>query len=235
MNADYTEAKKAIEEVLSRDEFNRGKERQIDMTWLKKILDKIAEFLSKIWEKINEWLEKLLSRMHINFGSGSGAEGAKTAAKIIMIILIVAVIVVVTILLIKVFRRGKIKKMIAAEDKELAEYSHDPDAALTLAEKYRAEGQTRLSFRYLFINLLTELNKREIIRIARYKTNRSYMKEAAASSKTNVADIRPFFDTFNRVWYGGRSIGGAELDGFFEKRTAILDRLDEKAGGKSNG
>ena len=239
MNGSYQEAEKVIEEVLSRSEFNRSKERQINLDWLKKILDKIQEFFSKILKAINEWLEKLLGRLNLNFGGGGGdATAAKTIAKIIIITLIVAAIIAIIIVFIKILRRGKIRKMISEEDRELAEYSHDPDAALALAEKSRAEGQTRLSFRYLFINLLTELNKREIIKIARYKTNRSYMKETLGSGREGTEKVKPFFDTFNRVWYGGKKIGMTELDNFFRERTTILGLIDGrtgKSGDRDNG
>ncbi|MBO4326590.1 MAG: hypothetical protein J5950_04910 [Clostridia bacterium] len=232
MSYNYSSAEETIERVLSGKEFNRGEKRQVNLEWLKEILDKISEFFNKIMRAISEWLDKLFSRLHISFGESGDAKGAKTAAKIIVVVLIIAAIIALTILVIKLLKHGKRKKLAAAEDRELAEYSQNPDAALALAEKYRAEGQTRLSFRYLFINLLTEMNKREIIKIARYKTNRSYLREAQTSSKADMALVKPFFDTFNRVWYGGKALGSGELDRFFENRTAILEKADSagKAG-----
>ena len=237
MNQDYSGAQETIERVLSGQEFNRGKGRSADLDWLKKILDKINEFLEAIQKKIAEWLEKLFSRMNINFGEGGGAATALTVAKIIMIVLIAVAVIVLTILIIKLLKRGKRRKLGKEDDRELAEYAENPDAALALAEKYRAEGQTRLSFRYLFINLLTELNKREIIKIARYKTNRSYLKEAVSARNADETIIKLFFDTLNRTWYGGKAVPEAELDRFFEQRTTFLDKIDGRSAKdvKANG
>ena len=229
MNQDYSGAEETIERVLSGQEFNRGKGRDADLDWLKKILDKINEFFEAIQKKIAEWLEKLFSRMHINFGEGGSATKAMTVARIILIVLIVIAVVALTILIIKLLKRGKRRKLGKEDDRELAEYAEDPDAALALAGKYRAEGQTRLSFRYLFINLLTELNRREIIKIARYKTNRSYLREAVSAKDADETLIKLFFDTFNRTWYGGKALPADELDRLFEQRTVILDKIDGRA------
>ena len=232
MSQDYSGAKETIERVLSGDEFNRGKERTADMDWLKKILDKIGEFLEDVQKKISEWLEKLFSRIHIDFGGGGSAATAKTVAKIIIIVLAAAAAVALTILLIQLLKRGKRRKLGKDEDRELSEYAADPDAALALAQRYRSEGQTRLSFRYLFINLLTELNRREIIKIARYKTNRSYLREAVAALNADETLIKRFFDTFNRTWYGGKSLSAEELDRFFGLRTEVLDIIDGRSADK---
>ena len=226
MNQDYSGAEETIERVLSGQEFNRGSGRTADLDWLKKILDKINEFFQEIQKKIAEWLSKIFSRMRINFGEGGSASKATAIAKIIMIVLAVIAVAALTILIIKLLKHGKRRKLGKEDDRELSEYAADPDSALALAEKYRTEGQTRLSFRYLFINLLTELNRREIIKIARYKTNRSYLREAVSAKNADETLIKLFFDTFNRTWYGGKALSADELDTHFGQRTVILDKID---------
>ena len=83
-----------------------------------------------------------------------------------------------------------------------------------------------MSYRYLFINLLTEFNRREVVRIAKYKTNRMYRREAVSSGKVQNGEISPFFSSFDTVWYGFRNLPEDELNTFFTAREAVLFKID---------
>lgn len=236
MNADnITRADTIIDEVLARDEFNGGSDR-VGVNWLVEIIKKIYKFLEDLFKKFWEWLSKLLEKLHFNFGgAGEGAKTIEVIAKIVIIVLGAAALVLLTLLIIRLLR-GRRKKIAELEEsEELAAFASDPDAAFQLAQRFRAEGDCRMAFRYLFINLLTEFNRREVIRIAKYKTNRSYLREAEASGKIDSGAVSPFFNTFNRVWYGGKPLKSEALEEFFEKRTAVLASIDAGSGEKGGG
>lgn len=228
-----------IDEVLSRDEFNRTR-RRVDASWISKIAKAILKFINDLLEKIWKWFIKLIRKLFgIDFGTAGGnAKTVEVIAKIVIAVLAVAAVVLITMLIIRLLRGRKLKAEEAADNEELASFASDPDAALALAERYRAEGNVRMSFRYLFINLLTEFNRLEIIKIAKFKTNRSYLREAEASGRIDIRAVTPFFNTFNRVWYGGKDLKSEALDEFFEERKSLLAAVEPKPaekGGDGDG
>lgn len=226
MNEAGTErAGEIIDEIMSGSEFNRSGS-SIDVSWLKPILEWINEIRQKVMEWLGRLLEKLFSLLNFK-GGGGGGGGAKTVATVVLIVLGAAVLtgfIILAVKLAKTLKKKKKRDMLTEED--LLEFSEAPDAALELARKFRGEGDFRMAYRYLFINLLTELNRREVIRIARYKTNRFYMREAVNSGRVEYGEIAPFFSCFDRVWYGFKNIKQDELDRFFTARDAILFKID---------
>ena len=216
-----------IDEIMSGSEFNRSGSR-VDVSWLRPIL----EWISDIYQKVMEWLQRLLERLfsRINFaGLGAAANGARIAATIVIAVLVLLLVIGLTVIIIRLVKNKKPKRDAITEE-DLLEFSETPDLALELAEKYRVAGDYRMSYRYLFINLLTEFNRREVVRIAKYKTNRMYRREAVSSGKVQNGEISPFFSSFDTVWYGFRNLPEDELNTFFTAREAVLFKIDSVSG-----
>lgn len=217
-----------IDEILSRPEFN-GEEGQVDLSFLQPFFEKIQDLLREVLDWLGDLIQRLLSRFSFSGIDGSGG-GAKTVAAVILIVLGVGLVAALSVLLIKILKKSSAKKKDRQTNEDLDRYADAPDEALALAFRYRDEGNLRFACRYLFINLLTELNAREIIRISRSKTNRMYLREALSKGAVEEARLAPFFRVFERVWYGSKPISAEELDRLFRERDLLLDAFEERLG-----
>jgi hypothetical protein len=82
--------------------------------------------------------------------------------------------------------------------------------------------------RALFLANLSHLATRELIAIARFKSNRDYQRELHRRAHTLPVLITAFGDNvtaFERAWYGMHEVTPAALDEF----TANLKRIREVA------
>jgi hypothetical protein len=128
--------------------------------------------------------------------------------------------------------KGWNKKIKSITEEEIDSFVKDTDLPYTLAEQYKKEGDFRLSLRYLYISLLIQLNKKEIIKIDKSKTNRQYLREV----KENQSDIHEVFGEFTDIfayhWYGYRTTTPEILDIWFDKYKLILERGADTNGKK---
>jgi hypothetical protein len=86
---------------------------------------------------------------------------------------------------------------------------------VALARDLRARGETRLALRAWFLAGLARLAERELIAVARFKSNRDYGEEVAR--RAHVAPSLPavFADNvaaFEEVWYGDHEADPAKLE-----------------------
>ncbi len=99
---------------------------------------------------------------------------------------------------------------------------------LEQAAALMAQGDLRLALRALFLANLSHLATRELIAIARFKSNRDYQRELHRRAHTLPVLITAFGDNvtaFERAWYGMHEVTPAALDEF----TANLKRIREVA------
>jgi hypothetical protein len=79
------------------------------------------------------------------------------------------------------------------------------DAWLVLARDLIARGDLRLALRALYLAVLAHLGERQIISIARHKSNLEYQRELRRRRPAQADLIRAFAETvgsFERAWYG---------------------------------
>jgi len=205
------EARKIIEGVLSRKEFQKPV--SADLSWLEGIRKFFSELISKIIEFLLGILEKLFGNIKFdpNFLQGK-ASGTVTLVKIVVVCFIAVIIVLLIIIGIKTFLRISSNKKIDDEDyDEIESFIENTDAPRELAQRYESEGNFRLAFRYLYIALLINLNTREIIHIEKAKTNRQYLKEIRENEPKIIDNFIPFTEAFAFYWYGKRTIDKEKL------------------------
>ena len=89
-------------------------------------------------------------------------------------------------------------------DENLAADALPEDEWLKLAEQMRASGDLRLAIRALFLAGLAELARRQVVQIAKFKSNRDYQREITLEARQcRSAPVRslPWW-AFTSVWYG---------------------------------
>ena len=238
----FEEAKEILDEVLAR---NRESEfappdwlqnllRTVS-DWLKRLFGDITEFVEKILEKFLKWLGNLFRDVRLSAGGGT-APLVRIVSLVLFLLLIAAIVLAVWLFVFRVCRRVKAKPKIADEDAlELEELVSRPEDALMLADKHLNLGDIAAAFRYLVLSLLVQMNRREVIAVRIYKTNRMYRAEMIASGKVPEEEITPIFRKFNAVRFGHRPITRAEYDGFRAQYDRLLQAADARIAAEKRG
>ncbi len=78
-----------------------------------------------------------------------------------------------------------------------------------LAEKARSEGNYRLAFRYLFLDVLQKLETRNYIQWKKNKTNTEYISEIENANLRQ--DYSTLVTEFNYIWYGETPVNSSQF------------------------
>jgi len=101
------------------------------------------------------------------------------------------------------------------------------DGWLTLARDLLERGEPRLALRALFLATLARLDGIQLIRIARFKSNRDYLRELERRARTEP-DLRIAFlenmRLFESVWYGAHDPTPERVHRFTENQDRIHPR-----------
>lgn len=81
------------------------------------------------------------------------------------------------------------------------------------AERLAREGDIRGAIRKGYIAVLCELGDRRLVRLARHKTNRDYLRDVRRSPQV-FDGLRGLTDNFERNWYGIRASAPEDWDAF---------------------
>jgi hypothetical protein len=106
-------------------------------------------------------------------------------------------------------------------DENLTASQLPEDEWLRLARDLAAKGEWRLALRALYLATLAHLAARDLVSIARFKSNRDYQLELARRARSKP-ELRQAFDAnvavFDGVWYGPYPVSG---EGFREFQTNL--------------
>lgn len=190
------ENKRQLAEILSRPEYQRPPEPQDDQksTWLKRFL---------------EWLERLFPKFSPREGS---TEGISSAYGVLQWVLILAVIFVLGFVLYKLFPLfgPRVRGALLEENEarvilgERVEENRSSNDLFGEAEQLARAGDVRGAIRKGYIALLCELSDRDLIGLARHKTNRDYLRDVR--KRRDVYErMSGLTGEFERHWYGSQA------------------------------
>ena len=208
----------------------------------------IARFFNKAGEMIRgwaravlDWLEELLRRLfrhtpHVQ--RPSSGYGWIMSLQILLYGLAAAVIAALVIFLLRVWRnRRRSSAAIASEpiqpapdlaDENVRADQLPEDGWTKLARELLARGEFRLAMRAFYLASLAHLAERNLISIARCKSNREYERELrrrAHSFPNLLAVFGDNISVFERIWYGTHEASGELVHQF----AASVEKM--KAGG----
>ena len=95
---------------------------------------------------------------------------------------------------------------------------------LALADQLQATGQLRLALRASYLASLAHLSQRELIRLARFKSNRDYDRELhrrARSFPILLSAFNHILLTFESAWYGDHPVTASTLADFSKSLDQI--------------
>lgn len=206
--------------------------------WLATFLDGVAKTIGsafkkvgKVLEKIGEWIRGILNRDAPKPSDSSGPLNWGGVARGTLVVLAVVLIILVGILLWRSRRKrvevAQAQAGVAVPDLNEEHVTADQlpeDGWLQLARDLTARGELRLALRALYLAGLAHLGHRELIRLARHKSNREYDHELRRRARGN-ADLLSAFAanllSFEASWYGEHNVTTETLGGF----TQNLERI----------
>jgi hypothetical protein len=212
-----------IENVLRKPEYNWKLPREIapdeNRGPIAAFFDNLARLIGRAIKAfftwvgdLIEWLRKLFQRRE------SSSPGSSFSFGDPQILLYIGLAAVVAFLLILLWRNRSsfrtAKQTIIAQaapapvdlrDEQVGADALPEDEWLKLANQLLEQGDLRLAIRALFLATLADLARREIVSLAKFKSNRDYERELKRRSAA-VPDRAKFFSglvaAYERIWYG---------------------------------
>jgi hypothetical protein len=228
--ADATELNRSIDEVLKRREYawrspREKVERQVRET--PTFIKRVREWLRETAKKTLQWIADQLRKLFRPRGAVGGGSFALSPHGFVYL-LIGAALLIVGILLWILWRS---RSRVAVEEAQAAPAAPVPDLEsdevtgeelpvdgwTQLALELLARGELRLAMRAFYFSSLAHLAERNLVTLARFKSNRDYERELQRRSHA-LPELASAFaenvNVFDRVWYGLHDINAELLQRF---------------------
>jgi hypothetical protein len=244
------ELSESIDRVLEKREYawrlDRAEDSDAEISLLTTVMEWVDRKVRGFFRMLGRWIEKLVDWVRSWFPEGRGdrpnaAWGGWRGAPLWTMYGILAILAILfAIFLYRAWQRRRLpsveveaQPVLIVPDMEADDIVADAlpeDGWLALARELMEKGEWRLAMRAFFLAGLALLARNEMIRVAKYKSNREYVRELArrAHAEPEILDI---FSTnvtlFERVWYG-RHEAGPELARTFDENQNRMRTLAEK-------
>lgn len=221
----------SIERVLERREFawrapgDKARRAAREETWLVRWWHDVQRWFRRLESRLAKWL---FSRPSPADGKGWSLTSAVRPA-VWILLAFAAGWLLVLILRQRRARSAAITAQAVAARPDLTQEDVSAellpeDGWLQMAREFADRGELRLALRASYLAGLAHLGHRELLQLARHKSNRDYDRELRRRARTQPALIDSFGDTmraFERSWYGDHAVT-PELLGDFARH---LERI----------
>ena len=241
------ELSESLDQVLQRREFAwrlpAVKDTRTDeqkgwlTTFVEELWKKLISTLAKVikwFSDVQEWFRKVFQREPKPDDSSDAARAVNwpAIARGTFFALLGALLILLGVALWRHFR-GRRPRVVAAQplpavpDLSAENVTADQlpeDGWLTLARELMQSGELRLALRASYLAGLAHLGHRELIRLARHKSNRDYDRELQRRARANPGLLTAFdrnLAAFERSWYGEHEVTAETLGDFAQN----LDRI----------
>jgi hypothetical protein len=250
---DPGELRQSIQDVLKRREYAwrmpREKMAAADKGWFENFMDSITHAVTstfraikRMMRRFNQWLDDLFRR---DSGPQEGAErdrGFGLSPHLLLYALAGAVLVALVVFLIRWRRNRPALEAAGTAAGALPDLRDDTVTAdqlpesgwLAMARDLMASGDLRLALRALYLASLADLAQRELLTIARSKSNREYERELTRRAHPRAALRAAFGENltlFEKVWYGEYETTRAGVDQFVGNLERMKDPAVPQPGG----
>ena len=242
-----SELNESLDRVLQRREYawrlprKEAAQAEEKKGWLTIFFEELWKRLVRTAKKIakwigdaNEWLRKIFERKpkHDDESKSKGKIDWPAAARWTLIVLVAILLGILGVLLWR-WRKGRTSDVVIAQpvaaEPDLNEESVTADQLpedgwLQLARDLMEKGELRLALRASYLAGLAHLGHRELIRIARHKSNRDYDRELRRRARGNASLLDAFDDNleaFERSWYGEHAVTCDTLGSFSQNLERI--------------
>jgi hypothetical protein len=235
----------SLDRVLERREYawrfpRAAKAESEEKGWLAGYFDGLMKTFARWFKKVGTWMDKVGKWLKHFFDSEPEKETSaplnlnwSTIARGTLIILAV-VLVALLVMLYWRARKGRREVVVTEAITPLPDLNEEhvtadllpEDGWLRMARELMDKGELRLALRAFYLATLAHLGARELIRLARYKSNHDYDRELRRRARGNSPLLGAFDENllaFERAWYGDHDVTPVTLDGFsqnFERMRA---------------
>jgi hypothetical protein len=241
------ELDRAIDEVIQQRKYTwrmprekAAESSQNEPGVITKFFQRMGEMIRDAARATVEWIERVLRKL---FGSpratpGSAGDGWIMTKQMLLYGLLAVVISAIALLLLRFWKKRRDKtNIITTEavqpvpdltDENVAADQLPEDGWTTLARELLGRGELRLALRAFYLASLAHLAERNLVSLARFKSNRDYERELQRRAHAFPALQTLFGENvscFDRVWYGRHEATGEVVTQF----AANVERI--KAGG----
>lgn len=204
-----------------------------------KFFERIGRMVRDAMRGVGNWLDRILRRIFGRFGpmSGSSDYSWMMTKQMLLYGLLAIVLSAVAVLLIRFWKRRQGVPIATAQavqptpdlaDENVGADQLPEDGWTTLARELLGRGELRLALRAFYLASLAHLAERNLINLARFKSNRDYQRELQRRAHA-FPNLQTLFgenvSSFDRVWYGRHEATGELVTQF----AANVERM--KSGG----
>ena len=241
------ELDRAIDEVIQKRKYTwrAPRERVVESTErepgvIAKFFERVGRMVRDVMREVGNWLEKILRRIFGRFGPtpGSSDYSWMMTKQMLLYGLLAVVLSAVALLLIRFWRKRRQGVPIATAqavqptpdlaDENVGADQLPEDGWTTLARELLGRGELRLALRAFYLASLAHLAERNLVSLARFKSNRDYQRELQRRAHA-LPNLQTLFGenvlSFDRVWYGRHEATGELVTQF----AANVERM--KSGG----
>lgn len=205
--------KQKLAEILSRQEYQKpeAKEESLFQKW---------------WREFWEWLQKQFPRPNISPSEGANLAPLRLVLQVVVFAALIGLIGFLLWRFVPYFsnRSGPKKKKGKRDRVILGETIGDDESAADIfdqAELLARKGDLRGAIRKGYIAVLCELGDRKIVRLARHKTNRDYLRDVR--KRDRIYDgMYDLTSDFERNWYGLRDTERSDWEEFRARYHATV-------------
>jgi hypothetical protein len=180
-----------------------------------RFMESVAGFARTAVRSVVRWIAEWLRRLYRSAGGGQPGSAGLDRMTFLLYVLLAATISVLAVFLLRVWRKRNepAAPVVAQEihgvpdiaDETIGADQLPEDGWTKLAREFLERGEFRLALRAFYLSSLAHLAHRNLIGIARYKSNRDYERELLRRGHA-IADLLPIFrenvSIFERIWYG---------------------------------
>lgn len=181
-----------------------------------------------------EWIRDLFPSWEID---ASRPEFSwRSLPRIMMVCLIALVALLLAILLYRLWKQGAWRAVTVhaspvapaipdLSDEDVRADALPEDGWLAMARDLLERGEMRLAVRAMFLACLAHLARRELILLAKHKSNRDYERELKRRSHAEPEMFHAFsrnISLFERVWYGNHEVTDDYLAQFTDNQRKVI-------------
>ena len=215
---------RAINQTIHEDKYTwrmpREKivEPETQESMMARFFDKVGATLRK-WARavrdwLDEWLRKLFRNERASTSSDTSSYGWIESLYILLYGLVTVAVIALIILLYRLWRDRRSSAVVASEPIQPVPDIHDEnvgadqlpeDGWVKLARELLDRGELRLAMRAFYLASLSHLAARNLISVARFKSNGDYARELRRRGHSFTGLLSVFGDnleSFERAWYG---------------------------------
>ncbi|HKW30035.1 MAG TPA: hypothetical protein VJT54_11915 [Verrucomicrobiae bacterium] len=195
-----------------------------------RFFDKVGSLLRR-WVRavvnwLEEWLRKLFRNQRVSTSSGTSGYGWIESLYVLLYGLVAVAVAALLFLLYRVWQNRLAPAIVASEPIQLLPDIHDENVGADrlpgddwtkLGRELLDRGELRLALRAFYLASLAYLAARNLISIARFKSNHEYERELRRRGHSFPDLLSVFGDnlvTFEYIWYGLHEVNRERVEQF---------------------